>query len=185
MTPLTLRRFRRPALALALIGIALSAGPADAARTSCPGVNLVQSAARSFASAYQSRDSASFARAISNYSDVTSIALFALGRFRSSLPPQRQPEYVAKVRAFMGRFLADHASQFANANLQITSCAGGQIRSVAGRSDIVWKVSGSRVRDIQVDGVSLVGQLRSKFVSVLNRGNGDIAALFEFLDQNS
>jgi hypothetical protein len=39
-----LRRYRRLALTAALIGMVLSAGPANAAYQSCPGINVVQSA---------------------------------------------------------------------------------------------------------------------------------------------
>lgn len=181
-----LRRNGRPlTLTMVLLGIALSAAPVNAAYMNCPGAALVQSAARSFAAASRSRDPAQFAVAVSRYSDVGSLALFALGPYRSSLPPGRKAAYVAKVRTFMGHFLADHARVFANATLEIESCVDGRISSAAGGRDIVWRISGNRVRDVQVEGVWLVAELRSKFVSVLNRGHGDIDVLFNFLDRNS
>ncbi len=166
-------------------GVTFSAVPASATYERCPGASLVQSAAKSFVAASQTHDPAAFAAAISHYTNVDGLALFALGPFRSALPPGRKPEYFAKTRAFMGRFFADHATRFANAKLQIESCADGQIRSVVGGQTLVWRVSGNRVSDVELEGVWLVTELRSKFVSIIRNGHGDIGSLFEFLDRNS
>ena len=177
-------RLGRLAVATGLISIALSASPADATYATCPGANLVQSAAKSFADASRTHNPAVFANAISRYSDVNGLALFALGQYRGELPPNRKAEYVAKTRAYIGRFLAAHEGRFANSALQIQSCFGGQIRSVAGRESIVWKLSGNRVSDVEVGGVWLVAELRSKFVSIIRDGHGNIESLFAFLDRN-
>jgi len=185
MIKCSLRRSRRLALATVLIGMALSVAPAGAAYQPCPGINVVQSAAQSFVAASQTRDPTAFASALSRYGDINAVALFALGPFRRSLPPDRRAEYVAKTQVFLGRILADHAEQFGSAELQIESCGDGQIRSVFGGQNIVWKLSGNRVSDVQVDGIWLAVRLRSKFVSVIRRGHGDIEALFDYLDRNS
>ena len=185
VTAFELQHYGRLAIATAIVGIVLSGQPADAAFQSCAGANLVQSAANSFAAASQTHSPAAFANAIARYSDTNSIALFALGPFRSRLPAARQEEYFAKVRAFMGRFFADHAGSFANASLQIESCDGHQIRSSAGGREIVWRTSGARVGDVEVDGVWLAEELRSKFVSVINNGQGNIESLFKFLELTS
>ena len=85
----------------------------------------------------------------------------------------------------MGRFFADHAGTFANANLQIENCDGGQIRSAAGSHQIVWRTSGGHVGDVEVDGVWLAEVLRSRFVSVIDNGHGNIESLFKYLKQSS
>ena len=185
VTAFELQHCGRLAIATAIVGIVLSGGPADAALQSCAGANLVQLAANSFAAASQTHSPAAFANAIASYSDINSIALFALGPFRNKLPPARREEYFAKVRDFMGRFLADHAGSFANASLQIESCDGQQIRSLAGRHEIVWRTSGARVGDVEVDGVWLAEELRSKFVSVIGNGQGNIESLLKFLELSS
>lgn len=185
VTAFELRHYGRLAIATAIVGIVLSGGPADAALQSCAGANLVQSAAKSFAAASQTHSPAAFAYAIASYSDTNAIALFALGPFRSKLPPARREEYFTKVRAFMGRFFADHAGSFANASLQIENCNGGQIRSAAGSHQIVWRTSGGRVGDVEVDGVWLAEVLRSKFVSVIGNGQGNIESLLKYLELSS
>jgi ABC-type transporter MlaC component len=179
---MTLSSSSRLAIATAIAGVVLSGGPAAAALQSCDGANVVQSAAKSFAAASRTHSPA-FAHAIASYSDTNAIALFALGPFRSKLPAARREEYF--IRAFMGRFFAAHAGSFANASLQIESCNGGQIRSAAGGHQIVWKTSGGRVGDVEVDGVWLAEELRSKFVSVINNGQGNIEALYGFLEESS
>jgi ABC-type transporter MlaC component len=185
VTAFELQHYGRLAIATAIVGIVLSGGPANAAFQSCAGANLVQSAANSFAAASQTHSPAAFANAIASYGDINSIALFALGPFRSKLPPARREEYFTKVRAFMGRFFADHAERFANASLQIESCNGNEIRSLAGGREIVWRTSGARVGDVEVDGVWLAEELRSKFVSVIHNSQGNIESLFNFLEQSS
>lgn len=182
---MTLSSSSRLAIATAIMGLVLSGEPADAALQSCAGATLVQSAAKSFAAASQTHSPAAFAHAIASYSDTNAIALFALGPFRSELPPAHREEYFARARAFMGRFFADHAGSFANASLQIESCDGGQIRSMAGSHQIVWRTSGGRVGDVAVDGVWLAEELRSKFVAVIDNGQGNIEALYRFLEQSS
>ena len=114
---------------------------------------------------------------------MTALALFALGPFRNELPPDRKGDYVGLVRDFIGRFLAEHAGSFANAQFQIQSCGDGEIRSVAGGEQIVWNVAGNRIRDVQASGFSLAVELRSKFVSVIRQHGGDINSLFQFLGQ--
>ena len=182
MTALDLRRL---ALTAGLLGLTLSTGTAHTTYANCRDADLIQSATKTFVAASHSHDPTAFARAISRYVDVNALALFALGPFRTELPPDRKTEYFAKTRAFMARFLADHAESFANSTLQIQSCDGGEIRSVGGGQKLVWRISGNRVYDVQVDGVWLVNEMRSKFVSVIREGHGDIERLFEFLDRNS
>lgn len=185
VTAFELRHYGRLAIAAAIVGIVLSGEPANAALQSCAGAHLVQSAAQSFAVASQTHSPAAFAHAIADFSDTNAIALFALGPFRSKLLPARREVYFAKVQAFMGRFFADHAGIFANANLQIEDCNGGQIRSAVGSHQIVWRTSGGRVGDVEVDGVWLAQELRSRFVSVIDNGQGDIESLFKYLEQSS
>lgn len=153
------------------------------AQQDCPGANVVQAAAKSFIAAAQTHDPAQFANTVARYTDLTALALFALGPFRSELPPDRKGDYVGLVRAFIGRFLAEHAGSFANAQFQIQSCGDGEIRSTAGGEQIVWNVTGNRIRDVQAGGFSLAVELQSKFVSVIRQGGGDVDALFRFLGQ--
>jgi phospholipid transport system substrate-binding protein len=177
------RRFEGLALPAAL-ALLLAAAPANAA--ACPGERIVKSAAASFVSAARSGSPEAFSAAIGRFADVRALALYALGPYRSALPPSRQAEYLGKAKVFMGRFLARHSSRFGTSpHLEIESCRGGLIQSSAGGSEVVWRVSNGRVRDVRAGGVWLAVQLRTKFVNVIRRGGGDIEALFDFLERRS
>jgi hypothetical protein len=48
---------------------------------------------------------------------------------------------------------------------------------------MVWRLSGSRIRDLRVEGVWLGLQLRSKFVGIIRRNDGDVERLVDYLAQ--
>jgi ABC-type transporter MlaC component len=45
----------------------------------------------------------------------------------------------------------------------------------------MWRLEGGRIIDVNVGGIWLLPQMRSNFVSVIQRGNGDPAALINYL----
>jgi len=167
---------------LVLFGLAIPLTRGTAYAASCPGDGVVKAAAASFVAAKQAGTAEAFANAVAKYADITALALSALGPYRKELPPDRQSEYVAKTKAYIGRFLLRHASLVGQTNLKIDSCAGDLIKTSAGSSKLVWRVSGGRIRDVQASGIWLANQMRAKFVSEIRRGGHDkIEALFRFL----
>jgi ABC-type transporter MlaC component len=166
---------------LFLVGLAFSfaSGTAYAA---CSGEGVVKAAAASFNAAKSAGTAEAFASAVAKHADVTALALAALGPYRKELPANRQSEYIAKTKAYIGRFLLRHADRIAQPNLKVDSCAGDLVKTTAGSSKLVWRVSGGRIRDVQAGGIWLANQMRSKFVAEIRRGGHDkIDALFNFL----
>jgi ABC-type transporter MlaC component len=45
----------------------------------------------------------------------------------------------------------------------------------------VWRLDGNRIVDMKVGGIWLSLQMRSTFVSVIQRGNGNPAVLIDYL----
>jgi hypothetical protein len=84
----------------------------------------------------------------------------------------------------MARFLQKNARPFRSSrDLQIESCRGNLVEtSLEGRSRMVWRVGGGRIKDVQVSGVWLSLQLRSKFTGIIRRNNGNVEALLDYLD---
>ena len=158
--------------------LALAAG----VQAGCPGENLVRSAAASFAAAKRANSAAAFSAAISRYADVNSLALYALGPYRKSLPDSRRSAYLSQTRAYMGRFMKKHAHRIVQTNLKVVSCSGGIIKTSNGEREISWRVSGGRIRDVGSGGIWLVVQMRSKFVGIIRRGGGNIQAIFDMID---
>lgn len=164
-----------------LTAVGMSGPPSLAAN--CPGAGVVKNAGQAFMAAARSGSAAAFSSALARHADISGTALFALGQYRNDLPPARQREYFRNTQAFMARFLLNHATSFRSArDLIIESCKGGIVEtSLGGRSRMVWRLSGGRIRDVRVSGVWLTLQLRSKFTGVIRRNRGDIRALLDFL----
>lgn len=173
-----------------LTKVFLAAGFAAAlalpARADCEAGPFVNAAGNAIVGAARTGSPGALAGVASRYADLRSIALFALGPHRASLKKSQEEEYVRLTRAFIGRFMAEHAERIAASGLSVTGCSGEVVkaRTADGRS-LAFKVkkSGGRyqVADLSVASVWLAPQLRSKFVSVLRHHNGDMGALIRFL----
>jgi ABC-type transporter MlaC component len=173
------KRYVIPFLFALGIAVPLASGAAHAA---CSGEGVVKAAAASFNAAKSAGTAEAFANAVAKHADITALALSALGPYRKELPANRQSEYVARTKAYIGRFLLRHSDRIAQPNIKIDSCAGDLIKTTAGSNKLVWRVSGGRIRDVQAGGIWLANQMRSKFVSEIRRGGHEkIDALFKFL----
>ncbi|WP_119275167.1 ABC transporter substrate-binding protein [Taklimakanibacter deserti] len=177
-------RFLAAALALLTV-VGLSAPRSHAA--SCPGAGTVTSAGNAFIAAAARNTAAAFSSALARHTDTRSAALFALGQYRKDLPRARQGEFLSGAHAFMARFLLRYSGPFrTQRDLIIESCRGALIEtSLGGRSKMVWRLTGGRIRDVRVSGVWLSIQLRSKFTGIIRRNDGKVDALLDFLRSGS
>ncbi|MBL8906377.1 MAG: ABC transporter substrate-binding protein [Rhizobiales bacterium] len=167
---------------LFIFGLVLPLASGAAHAASCAGEGVVKSAAASFLAARKAGTAEAFANAVAKHADITALALAALGPYRKELPASRQGEYIAKTKAYIGRFLLRYADRIAQPNLVVDSCAGDLVKTTAGSSKLVWRVGGGRIRDVQASGIWLANQMRAKFVAEIRRGGHDkIDALFNFL----
>jgi ABC-type transporter MlaC component len=163
-----------------ILGLTLITASAQAA--DCPSENLVMSAGKAFTSAARTGSASAFLNAVGRYADTRSIVLSALGPHRKKLSKAQEAEYVRLAQGFMGRFMAQYASRFNASGMKITACSGNIVTASAnGGRKIIFRVGGGRVQDVNVGSVWLAGQMRTKFVSVINNNNGDIVALLKFL----
>lgn len=149
---------------------------------SCPGEEIVLSAGKAFSTAAQSGSPGAFLIAASRHADMRAIAMFALGPHRGKLSKSQEAEYFELARAFMGRFMAKYADRFRAEGLKIVSCSGDTITATAnGGRKLIFRVDGGRLKDVNVSSVWLAGQMRTNFVGIINRNNGSIDALLEYL----
>ena len=156
-------------------------GPSFAA--SCPVADTVRNAGSALMVAARQSSAPAFDSVLARYADVNAIALFALGQYRGALPPAQRAEYVKNTERYITRFLVENSGAFKNSqNLTIDSCDGGLAgTSLNGQSRMLWRLSGGRIRDVQVSGVWLGLELRSKFTEILRRNGGNVDALLSFL----
>lgn len=172
------------AIALSFLG---AISPAQAA--SCPAERFVRGAGQAYDRAAAAGTPAAFASAASRFSDLRAISLFALGQYRKDLPKSREAEYLDLTRQFIGNTLKRHGSGLRGGRLEILDCvpAGGGLvvttRSATGKK-IVFRVAraggGYTVKDVNMQGIWLAQQMRSKFTGTIRR-TGSIDGLFAYL----
>jgi phospholipid transport system substrate-binding protein len=160
------------------------------ARADCPAAPFVINAGSAIQSAARSRSPSAFAGVAARYTDLRGIALFALGPHRGRLGKGEEGRYVAMTKGFIGRFMAKNANRVSGSGLKVTDCKGGSGRYVvtavmSNGKRVVFRVAGRkggyRVQDVNVSSVWLAQQLRSSFTGVIRRNNGDIGALYTYL----
>jgi ABC-type transporter MlaC component len=148
----------------------------------CASQDLVIGAGKAFASASRAGSASAFLNAASRYADTRSIALSALGPHRKRLSKSQEGEYLRLAQGYMGKFMSQYSSRFNTAGMKITTCNGNIVTATAGGGrKIIFRVGSGRVQDVNVSSVWLAGQMRSTFVGVINRNNGDIDALMDYL----
>lgn len=148
----------------------------------CPSEGLVMGAGKAFTSASRSGSASAFLSAASRYADTRSIAMSALGPHRKKLSKSQEAEYIRLAQGFMGNFMAKYSSRFNATGMKVTTCQGNLVTVTAnGGRKIIFRVGGGRVQDVNVSSVWLAGQMRTTFVGVLNRNNGNISALLDYL----
>ncbi|MGI9462906.1 MAG: ABC transporter substrate-binding protein, partial [Aestuariivirgaceae bacterium] len=174
------RGFLSAASSFAALGaFGLSTGPALADGRA---ERFVAQVANQAIAAARSGSTASFRRLVQRHSAISSVASFALGKYRRKLPRSRRSEYNSLVTKFVTKLFAENARSFAGQSYVVKSSSArnskdiivkGVLLFAGGRSArLEWRVvrSGSRYRvfDVQVKGVWLALQMRQEFVSVLN-----------------
>lgn len=173
----------------AFLMLALASGTGALADGKCEAEGFVRSAGAAYDRAASSGSSAAFASAAARFSDLRSISLFALGRYRKDLPKAKEAEYLRLARQFIGETLKEHGSGFNGSSLQITDCktsSGNVVVSArtSGGTKVVFRLAragGSyTVKDINMKGVWLAQQMRSTFVGTISR-TGSIDGLLNYL----
>ena len=150
----------------------------------CPAADVVRGAGSALSSAAQRGSASAFGSVLNRYADVGAIAMFALGKYGSKLPAARQNEYVANTQRYISQVLMEKSGPFKNSpHLTIETCDGNLVgTSLGGRSKMQWRLSGARIRDVNVSGVWLAIELRTKFTNIIRRNGGDISPLLDFLN---
>lgn len=131
--------------------------------------------------------SAAYVKIINRYADIGNIGLAALGPYRQRLPRSLRNRYNTAVARYMGRMAAQNADIFVDAEFRVLGSRDG---SVVGFLEgprpqrVAFRLSrnaGLRVRDISMEGVWLVMQLRQIIVDRLSRTRGDFDDLITYL----
>lgn len=145
--------------------------------------------------AARARSTSAFHRLVRRHGAVSSVASFALGKYRRKMPRSMRKRYNALVSRFIARLFAENASSFAGQRYVVKGSSARTNKDIivkgvlqfanSRQAEIQWRVlrsgRGYRVFDVRVKGVWLAVQMRQQFVSVLNKSRGDFNALMRYL----
>ncbi|HUQ37699.1 MAG TPA: ABC transporter substrate-binding protein [Aestuariivirga sp.] len=173
-------------LFILLLGACLSSATA----TACPASTFITNAGSAFMGAARAHSASAFSGVTARYTDLRGISMFALGPHRRLLNKSRETEYLTLTRGFIGRFMLRYSSRFSGSGMTIKDCVGSSSAMtvntrLSNGKKIIFKLHRSKrgflVRDVNISSVWLAQQLRSTFVGVINRNDGDIDSLFAYL----
>jgi len=183
---------RRAALAG---GFSLLAAPGMAAASNSA-LAYMRKVAKDMLSAHRQGTVASFKRAILRHADVSGIADYSLGQYRSKLPAGQKQAYYAGTATFMARYFAAPSREYVVAKYEIGEAREDgkdvnvqtKVFLMNGQSyTVVWRLSqrgsGFKVADAKVMGFSLIYLQRGIFTSFLSKRNGDVAQLVSALNR--
>ncbi len=138
-----------------------------------------------------------FVSLLTRSANMHAIARFALGKYRRKMPRSMQAEYYRLVIDYIAGLFVYYRKDLAASKLVIkrTTRRGKWITvdtdlvfANGAKSPVKWRITGSgsyRVGDVNIKGIWLSLRMRDKFVSILNRSNGDFGALMAYLRENS
>jgi ABC-type transporter MlaC component len=152
--------------------------------------------AKDMLSAHRAGTVASFRRAILRHADVSAIADYSLGQYRSKLSAGQREAYYSGTATFMARYFADQSREYVVSKYEIGGAdADGKdvnvttkVYLMSGQSyTVVWKLTqrkgGYKVADAKVMGFSLIYLQRGIFTSFLSKRNGDVGQLVAALNR--
>lgn len=133
-----------------------------------------------------------FRSVIRRHADIPQLAGFALGSYAGDLPRSQQREYYSLFESWIASTLSAHSQQLRGTRYEVTGTSGGpgtyvvSGRVLGARSmRVAFRVGNDggryRVRDVNVGGIWLSGQMRTMIVNQLRRNRGDFGALFSYL----
>lgn len=140
--------------------------------------------------AAQAGSASEFSSALKKYANMDAIAMFALGKHRKLLPAARKSEFVSLTTSFVSRKFNDYRLKFRANDIIPVNCNGSMVRTQLnflgnkGPQPVLWRMSGNRVADVNVQGVWLGQLLRTNFEDVLSKNPNGIDALFAHMQGN-
>ena len=131
--------------------------------------------------------------------DIKGIGLYTLGSFRKNLSKSQKNEYSNLFENYFLKTFSSRLSEYTNPKIEVTNkkvlnknytIVNSVLVGTSERPEVKidWRIytknpDNPLIRDLIIEGLSLVRTQKEEFSSILNSNNGDINSLFKVLEE--
>jgi len=131
--------------------------------------------------------------------DIKGIGLYTLGSFRKNLSESQKNEYSTLFENYFLKTFSSRLSEYTNPKIEVTdkkvlnknyTIVNSVLVGTSERPEVKidWRIytknpDNPLIRDLIIEGLSLVRTQKEEFSSILNSNNGDINSLFKVLEE--
>ena len=131
--------------------------------------------------------------------DIKGIGLYTLGSFRKNLSESQKNEYSGLFENYFLKTFSSRLSEYTNPKIEVTdkkvlnknyTIVNSVLVGTSERPEVKidWRIytknpDNPLIRDLIIEGLSLVRTQKEEFSSILNSNNGDINSLFKVLEK--
>ena len=131
--------------------------------------------------------------------DIRGIGLYTLGSFRKNLSESQKNEYSNLFENYFLKTFSSRLSEYTNPKIEVTdkkvlnknyTIVNSVLVGTSERPEVKidWRIytknpDNPLIRDLIIEGLSLVRTQKEEFSSILNSNNGDINSLFKVLEE--
>ena len=131
--------------------------------------------------------------------DIKGIGLYTLGSFRKNLSENQKNEYSSLFENYFLKTFSSRLSEYTNPKIEVTdkkvlnknyTIVNSILVGTSERPEVKidWRIytknpDNPLIRDLIIEGLSLVRTQKEEFSSILNSNNGDINSLFKVLEE--
>jgi phospholipid transport system substrate-binding protein len=131
--------------------------------------------------------------------DIRGIGLYTLGSFRKNLSENEKNEYLDLFENYFLKTFSSRLSEYTNPKIEVKdkkvlnknyTIVNSLLVGTSERPEVKidWRIytknaDNPLIRDLIIEGLSLVRTQKEEFASILNSNNGDINSLFKVLKE--
>ena len=131
--------------------------------------------------------------------DIKGIGLYTLGSFRKNLSESQKNKYSSLFENYFLKTFSSRLSEYTNPKIEVTdkkvlnknyTIVNSVLVGTSERPEVKidWRIytknpDNPLIRDLIIEGLSLVRTQKEEFSSILNSNNGDINSLFKVLEK--
>lgn len=166
-----------------VVAFILSAALVPTEAAQCPQGAIALRAGKQLISAARAGSASRFAATLRNYADMRKIALSALGRHRKQLPASKIRDFTKAATILVSRTFNNYRRKFRAESISFVRCRGDRVYTNVyfpgrrGYQPVIWRFSGKRIVDINIQNIWLSQLLRSYLNEQMKKHAGNMNAV--------